>query len=774
MKVPSLSFLRRAEKKPPPLQKEVAWVDLGLFGAFEKGKLNPDELIGRKGYKIYRTMLVDEQVKAVVKFKRDAITSRDWYFDFDEDVLLSDAEKDRRIGIYKRMINAYRGSFADGLNYVMMAQYQGYSLTEMIFDTFDYQGTPFIGLNRLSPKPYESFTFKVDKVGRIERAIQEMDGVEQVIDLDKFVYFIHNPEFDQHYGQSDLREAYRAWYNKDVTIKLYNRFLERMAGGLIEARPKEGQALKVGSADYNAIVSVINNLQSAGSALLPSTIELELHQATSTDQFEKAITMHDLAIAKALLVPNLLGVTHTGQTGAYAQSQTQLEAFLWTLDADASRLTDSLNEQAFQPLSEINFADGIGPKFKFKPVSEEKKMELIETWQSLVQAGAVEASDTDEEHIRELLDFPEKGNPLEVNQPVAAVPGNEPSGTRSKGRSKRVQESVSSHGGETIIGESRGVYGDIAFNRAVKRVSFEVINRRTRELESRHVSDLSNALGTMVGVFAERVKAEKLGTPAGGGYETIDGLDFDAREKAKVKKVVVAGLREAWNLGLKHAKDEINRAKGERTSVDMARIDEDAAEYLRANGFRMLGNLTDDMRAIILSVMMNGMKFSWTTDDIVKKIWEAMMKQGFMALATGVVGSGRTEEEILEALADAEITASRLRTAVRTNSFEAINEARYAFYTDPSLGGFVEAFEYAAVLDNRTTEICRHLDDRVYPADDPIWTVYNPPNHYNCRSLLVPITRIDTEIKGTDPAEEGGRFSKPPRLKPQKGFGGDE
>ena len=56
---------------------DVGWSESQLYVG-SVPKYNPDELIGRKGHSIYRKMLLDEQVKAVVKFKRDAITSRDF------------------------------------------------------------------------------------------------------------------------------------------------------------------------------------------------------------------------------------------------------------------------------------------------------------------------------------------------------------------------------------------------------------------------------------------------------------------------------------------------------------------------------------------------------------------------------------------------------------------------------------------------------------------------------------------------------------------------
>lgn len=44
--------------------------------------------------------------------------------------------------------------------------------------------------------------------------------------------------------------------------------------------------------------------------------------------------------------------------------------------------------------------------------------------------------------------------------------------------------------------------------------------------------------------------------------------------------------------------------------------------------------------------------------------------------------------------------------------------------------------EYHAVLDSRTSEICRPLDGIIAPVNDPIWKKVAPLNHFNCRCML--------------------------------------
>ena len=94
-----------------------------------------------------------------------------------------------------------------------------------------------------------------------------------------------------------------------------------------------------------------------------------------------------------------------------------------------------------------------------------------------------------------------------------------------------------------------------------------------------------------------------------------------------------------------------------------------------------------------------------------------------------------------------------------------MNEARFALFEDPALEGLVVAYEYSAVLDDRTTAICESLDGAIYADNSEVWTGsprYIPPNHYNCRSLLIPIFSTD---------QWDGIESDPPSVDPQEGFG---
>lgn len=757
--------------RPTPLESianklsgDVLWSESRLY-ARDIPKYNPDELLGRRGATIYKKMMMDEQVKAVVRFKRDAISARGYSFELEDD-RLSDTEIEMRIAIYEEMVSQTRGSFKDGLNFILKAMWQGFSLTEKIIDTFEYQGTSYLGLKRLKSKPFETFDFYTDEYGNIIKLIQKMDADEQEIDVElkKFVYYVQNPDMDEHFGQSELREAYRSYYAKDVIIRFYNIFMERMASGLVTLTPKEEKIIRKGTPEHETIQDILKTIQSATGILLPSGVELDIHHPVTTDQFEKAIVLHDLQMAKALLVPNLLGISHTGQTGAFAQSQTQLEAFLWTLNSEADRLEETVNEQIFDPLSLDNFADGIGPKLKFKPLSRQQIIEIVKTWKELVGVKSVEASDTDESYLRELLDFPEKGEPLKTDpEPTAPSPPGSPNPTNQPDDDQLPDETVASPNRAAIVSQA-------AFNRAEKRVSVNVIDRKSEEILQRGTDNVSQIIEEMLARTSLEIIEENLGTPA--SIAKTQQIDFFKGDKTKMRKAITASLQRGWDLGIKHATDEINAARGERFNVDMARIDTNARQFLESNGFRLTGDLTDAMLRVIKSILLNAVKYSWTPKESIRRIYDRLTVDGFVHLETNATVTGRSVDEILEAIGESRAPIYRVKNAIRTNLFETINESRYSAFTDPELGGFVEALQYSAILDSRTTDICRHLNGRVYPVDSPQWNSYRPPNHFNCRSILVPVTIVDTDVVGKDRAGGSSRWSKEPRVEPQSGFGG--
>jgi SPP1 gp7 family putative phage head morphogenesis protein len=769
----AVNFLRPPEKPAPTVEEIARSAAIGSVAWAEPSQLlvdkkyNPDDLIGRKGFEVYKRMMLDEQVKAVVHFKRASVTGRQWFFDLDfEKHGLSEKEARKRVDIFTDMLEmGYRGAFVDGLNAIMKAQWQGFSITEQMFGQFESGGKTYWGLQELKPKPFDTFYPVVDDRGQVHRWVQQGGPGfhEQPIDLRKFVYYRYNPDMDEHYGWSELRSAYRSYLAKDITISLMNVYVERLAGGFPVAKPSEGTYLVRDSKEWKDLQQIMKNLTSKSSVILPSGIDLEIVQVSGSQVtvFEKAIEIHDLAIAKALLMPNLLGLSHTGQTGAYSQSETQFDVFMIIADDEANRLADAMNEQVFAPLGKVNFADGVAPRFRFKPLSQRKRMQMLKTWVELVTSGAVLPSDTDEHHVRDLMDFPEKGEVL-LNPLNPATPGGKDD---TQPRKPVGQGDNPERPGDDIPETIRGnPVSASAFARAQERVSFAVIDRQAQLKIDDFIPRVETAIAEAVVEGLTRIEEQKLGSDPSTS-DKVGRFELNGFKVRVLNTQVQRALQAGVNIGEDHAKREIDKAKGERfKKLDFDRLGELAQQFLNQRAFTISGDLKAGVEKAIQGVLMNAIKFTWTDREIKRAIYKTLVQQGILSGQTAMEALGLDDLASLSTELDLQggLAPYRLDTVIRTNMFEAVNEARFNVFTDPELDGFVRALEYSAILDSRTTEICRHMDGRVYASNDPVWNRLRPPNHMNCRSLLIPVTEVDEDVEITE---------EKPSVEPQAGFG---
>jgi SPP1 gp7 family putative phage head morphogenesis protein len=99
-------------------------------------------------------------------------------------------------------------------------------------------------------------------------------------------------------------------------------------------------------------------------------------------------------------------------------------------------------------------------------------------------------------------------------------------------------------------------------------------------------------------------------------------------------------------------------------------------------------------------------------------------------------------------------------TIARTETAKMYNAGRLARWIDPEEGGFVEALQYDAIVDTRTTDLCRHLDGKIISVKNSSAVAkYTPPNHFNCRATWLPVSKFEDWVDDF-----------PLDLQPEKGF----
>lgn len=817
-KAPALS-----ETYPEQSANTVVTYDINQYwqSILDGKRWNPDDLVGAKGLTIYSKMLVDEQVKSVTEFKLNAILGRGYQFKFQGKTKLSKTKQAERIAVFETVLRRMRGSFVDSLEGIASGREYGFSLTEKVYGDIEVESKAYKGINMLLTRDPCSFDFYADDYGLLKKIEQRTSNrVPIVVDRAKVIHYVHKPKWDLIYGRSELRSAYRSWYAKDQLVKLWLLHLEKFGSGVWKATQESDNSLSPQSREYAALQAALTNVRALNSIILPKGVTAEVEFPATTDQYEKALQYFDLGIAKSQLVPNLLGLSHTGQTGAYSQSQTQFEAFFWTTSADGSRLAECLNEELFRDLGDQNWGDGDYPAFCFKPVSVEHLKWMLTAWKDLLGIKAVIPTEDDERVIRQLLEMPERdpdAEPLmdpmadrqqthtEDQAAIANERADKEMALREKEAAKKAMMSMQSQiddlkakltsavnvtvhnpapsppatSTDPHVSDAGSEGGRVVphgklrsstleqFTRASLRVNFSVIEKRTDDFAESAIPTLAN----IVAKAARRALGDdaNMATLIDEDPSDVAALDLNGADRGKLKSACRDLLVQSWTLGSDLASNEIQRARGERMAfadrkLQFVSLRDNAAAYFETQSFRMAGDTSDQVKKIIQQELQNGIKFGKTIAEVRIAIWERLIEKGLTTL-TAVNGT-ETSAAVTSALAELNLPAIEdvapyLNTLVRTNTFEALNEARYAEFTDPAVADFVEGLEYAAVLDSSTTTICRELNGKVYRADSKEWDSIRPPNHFNCRSVLVPITVID----GWD-----GQESPPSNVEPAEGF----
>lgn len=137
------------------------------------------------------------------------------------------------------------------------------------------------------------------------------------------------------------------------------------------------------------------------------------------------------------------------------------------------------------------------------------------------------------------------------------------------------------------------------------------------------------------------------------------------------------------------------------------------------------------------------LRMKWSGKHFSDRIWQntqqladSLKDELLISLLTG-----RTDRETAESIqAQCGGGAKQARRVVRTESCYMAGELTAQSYLDCG----IKSYRYVAVLDLRTSKICRELDGKAFPVKDRKAGVNYPPMHPYCRSTTISV--IDKEI----------------------------
>jgi SPP1 gp7 family putative phage head morphogenesis protein len=754
---------------------ESAQYNLSLYNPY-----NPDPLILRKTLNIYDDMFFkDEQIQALLTLKKSFIIGNGWLINtYQTENEKLDELKDF---IYFCLDTNFKGIFNEALSGILTSFQFGFSVSEIVLQKITegkFKGK--IGLNRLITRPPHSFEFRLNPQGDIVNLQQNcLSVIKKDLPINKFLIYTNKGQFGNPYGVSDLRSIYGWYVFKDMLIKY-----AAIAGERNSMPYAVGKVPKnTSQSDRTKFKNILSKMQAKGVAVLDDDSKIELLESSKAGNQEYYKIMIELCnnhYSKAFLLPELLGFSsHEG--GSQALGREQFDIFMNSVAyPEQQRLSDCINERIIKPLIDLNFGKQEEyPYFEFKKAEKDNSEQLLNSYILAVEKGIIKNTLEDENLIREKLGHPEREeDEQDVLEPIIE-PIQEPMLDKDIEKPEDTIKEVKKEIADTnIIADDDFEDGDIAILRngrlmkpkkeEMAEIKDDIKWRRPLTQFEENVSlntiksDIESQEKDMaLGLFKviDEIKTElenkviKQKIVENKKFNLINDLMISESLMADLGNVFSQSLNSAYKVAKQVAKeDTIKRTEFAEKQYTIGAIEsKQTIAYLNAKGISLTGTEQEFILKGVKNILTDGLKTGKTQSQVVSNL-EDFFNQNYVAQLNS------KGDEI-----DINSIGGRLETVIRTNLNDAYNQGRMALYNDPDIKGFVEALQYSAIIDDATTDFCAGMDGKIYPASDAIWDTITPPNHFNCRSILIPVFQGESYEVSDKIKEE-----------PAKGFGGNE
>lgn len=694
-----------------PIQGEVSMADpFRLWGGKDPVvPYNPSELIMKRGMRTLDEMRREEQIKAALTFKKHAVIASGW-----EVVSPEDQPDDWEPTVFMReQLEELPGTMNQSLIEILTAMDFGFSVTEKIYE-FEDGRIELEGLKTRKPHPFD---FKQDEFGNVIALQQQQTSGWVDLPIDKFLVYTYQREFDNPYGRSDLESAYRAWWAKNNSYKWMLMYLERFGippiFGMYNSNVMQGTVL-------NNLKDIMKNIQAATVGLIPrgdSKEDLEFWSPNETNNrvaevFVAALDKFDKDMARAILMPGLLGVTPEEAVGSQARANVVFDVFMFVVNHERVMLEQKINECIVRPLTRLNFLGDEYPEWRLLPISDDDLVEYFRAWKELIQAGVVQKGEDDEAHIRTGLKMPEY---TEMPQDPMDNPGGD---LPMDGYPPEIPEAPMD-----------GMFTHYALNRSPTQyervVNFTQIERSLNTLEANLVDDVKLTLETSQETIIQRLSR----TGAEGfDIDSLPGLPALKRSFGKF-------LMSAFEQGRVQLRSELPSRNNDANTIPR-----DAISFLRMKAIQLAATKDKEIINGVRQALVSGIQNGETTGQIQQRIRDVFLPH---------IGDPNVIKD------DAAAAPHRTEAIARTESTAAFNQGRLV--EAHANAQIMRGLQYSAILDGRTTPVCQSLDGKIFRLNDPMLNSLRPPRHVNCRSILVPVTISQTvdEADFIRPSEAG-------------------
>lgn len=394
----------------------VASRSFGSFGGFTGYLPNPDPILKRLGRDIavYRELLFDPIVGGHVRRRKASVASMEWR-------LLKDDVPPQIADSIESLLNSI--DIYHLISDILEATLYGWQPIEIIWQRY--------GLwlpEKLIAKPQEWFNFNAD--GQLCFVGQNLSAAP--VAEYKFLCPTQEASYTNPYGRGDLALVYWAVVFKRGGLKFWAEFTEKYgAPWLIGKEPRSNTPQ-----DTNKLLDALEALLGNSVGTIPNDSSVDIHEASgkasSVDAYDSLIRYCRSEIAIALLGQDQT----TEKDSTHASAKAGLEVTDDIRNSDARIVESSIN-QLIDWVCDLNFGDGIRPKFELY-AEEQVDKALAERDEILTRCGAaftpeyfrrtynLEESDlmpaSDAPHPRLFANFAEQNSTGDGGQIIDSLP----------------------------------------------------------------------------------------------------------------------------------------------------------------------------------------------------------------------------------------------------------------------------------------------------------------------------------------------------------------
>lgn len=595
----------------------------------------------------------------------------------------------------------------------------GYQLFEKVF-TLSPDGK--IVLRKLAPRDSCSVTLLTDDKGGFAGYEQSYYSKEQrkivkvTVPPEYCLLFTYNKDEDELYGQSAFQSAY---YHFDRKRRLYYLYEQSVEKGAMP--PKMLEVLEDNDDDESTKRSNLNAMTNFGvdsAVLVPTGYALKPYEAGKgrIDPMP-GIDHHNAEIARSVLAQFILLGNQSGDTGSFALSKSHSDIFMMALRGVMNELEEHFNSYIIPQLIDYNFDTPYYPEFHYNNMTDDTREFIESVFTEIVKKSNTSLPQSFLDglvaQVADRLDI-DLDEDESLEQSEESTPGTFNSKTTSKTphkshSHKAVAKKKINSKTKYVNGQQQGWWRPLT--PAEENISLSSIEDKMESQEDKFIREMKPVYKKV----QEQAIADAQAIGADGDVTLLEG--FTLKNASEYEQKITDLALDTYNAGKKITSDDLD--------IAIPATPKETKDYFKANAKsiteKQFNDLTFNVKTFLTSQLHKGQlskdKHEFITAEFIAAEL-ALLFDDFFESKIGLTGN---------------ILVSQSINRARDDIFQTAKEE-------------IAVYQYSAILDESTCELCESIDGTVLEQAEYDATQYQPPLHQNCRCIWIAIKKDQSEI----------------------------